>query len=88
MRFVTSALDGRDLDVITTALRKNDQLDALFAAKDVQPYIKAEVVRAIEALQRHWSARQAVHIMAEVHTSRSEFDALPRCGRPRRARAR
>lgn len=76
VQFVSAALAGRDPRVIASSLQRNGQLATLLDQRILQPFVKKMIASALSILQKHWSARHAVILMQEVHTSRSEFDAL------------
>ena len=76
VRFVAAALKDRDPLVIAAAADRNGQIDALLQTAQLQPKIKEVIGTVLSVIQDHWSARMAVILMAEVHTSRSEFDTL------------
>lgn len=76
VQFVSAALDGRDPRVIASSLHRNGQLGALLEQRLLQPFLKKLIGGALSVMQNHWSARHAVILMQEVHTSRSEFDSL------------
>lgn len=76
VQFVVAALRDRHPAVIAAALCRNNQVDALLGTRELQPMVKHKVRNSLDVLQQHWSARHAVILMSEVHTSRPEFDAL------------
>lgn len=76
VQFVAAALRDRHPSVIAAALRRNNQMEPLFGTKEFQPLVKQTLRTCLDVLQCHWSARHAVILMSEVHTSRPEFDAL------------
>lgn len=53
LQFVAAALSGRNAHVISSALSKNDQINALFSCKEFQPFVKREVASALKVLQKH-----------------------------------
>lgn len=76
VQFLSGALLNRAPAAIATALARNGQIEPLSKTKEFQPIIKEAIKDAMGVLQRHWSPRMSVILMQEVHTSRSEFDAL------------
>lgn len=76
LRFLAAALSGREAQVIAAALKRNNQLEDVARAKEMQPLIKQAIDGVLQVIQERWGARHAVILMQEVHTSRSEFDAL------------
>lgn len=76
VQFLIGALEHRAPSVIAAALARLGLIRALFKTKEFQPVIQQTIKDVLQVIQHHWSARMAVILMQEVHTSRSEFDAL------------
>ena len=78
VRMLAAALKGRDASEIMAAMARNgrETIHALLQTPEMQPFIKEIIEKVLDVIQQHWSPRQAVFLMAEVHTSRSEFDTL------------
>lgn len=76
MNLVRSVVKERDPSVVAVALKHEDMISCLFNTAEFQPYLKCVIADALRAIQEHWTARHAIMLQSEVHTSRSEYDAL------------
>lgn len=76
VQFVTAALADRHPSVVAVALAKNQQISGLLQTKELQPAMKESIAAVLQRVQQHWGPRHAVILMQEIHSSRSEFDAL------------
>lgn len=76
LNLVRAVVKQRNPSVVAVALKHEDMICSLVTTAEFQPYIKAVVTNALRAIQEHWNARHAIVLQSEVHTSRSEYDAL------------
>lgn len=73
---VAALLGSRTVAVVAAALKRCSMISQLLQTKEFQPLLRDQMKTVLSRIQSHWSPRQAVMLMLEVHTSRDEFDAL------------
>jgi hypothetical protein len=68
--------EGNDINLVADALHRCGYLERLVEAERFQPIVKGLVRTAVAKVQRHWSARHAVHVWDRLELSRSQMQTL------------
>ena len=68
--------EGDDINIVADALHQCGYLQRLPEARRFQPVVKGIVKAAVGELQKHWTARHAVHVWDRLELSRPQMDTL------------